>query len=308
MKNKAHLVATLQALLVTFIWSTSLILIKLYITEIPPLLFAGLRYSIAVILLTPALWRYRADIKALSKRDWLMLFLLGVFYYAITQGAQFISLQHVDMVTISLILTFTAPLVAIVGIFFLREPVLPQQWMGTFIFIVGVLIYFSQKTLSSLSLFGIAMVLLSLISNVTGTVLGRYANRGQKHNALVVTGISMFFGAILLLGTGLSLHGMPRFDLKSWLLIIYLASIGTAFAFWLWNHSMRTLSAMESSVINNTMLIQISVLSWVFLNERITLIEGIGLVVAMIGVFLVSVRLKKQPKVNASTQGTSSEA
>lgn len=293
MKNKAHLAATLQALLVTFLWSTSLILIKLYINEIPPLLFAGLRYAIAVILLAPALWRYRADIKALSKHDWLMLFILGVVYYAITQGAQFISLKYVDMVTISLILTFTSPLVAFIGILFLKEPVLPQQWTGTIIFMLGVLIYFSQKTLSTLSLFGIAMVLLSLISNSTGTVLGRYANRGQKHNALVVTGISMFFGAVLLLGTGLGLHGMPRFEFKSWLVILYVASVNTAFAFWLWNHSMRTLSAMESSIINNTMLIQISVLSWIFLDERITLIEGIGLAIAIIGVFLVSVRFKK---------------
>ena len=294
MKNKAHLVATLQALLVTFLWSTSLILIKLFINEIPPLLFAGLRYAIAVILLAPALWRYRNDIKALSKHDWLMLFLLGVVYYAITQGAQFISLQHVDMVTISLILTFTSPLVAFIGILFLKEPVLPQQWAGTIIFIVGVLIYFSQKTLASLSIFGIAMVLLSLITNSSGTVLGRYANRGQKHNALVVTGISMFFGATLLLGTGLSLHGLPKFDMKSWLVILYVASVNTAFAFWLWNHSMRTLSAMESSIINNTMLIQISVLSWIILKERISLIEGIGLFIAVVGVIIVSVRFKKQ--------------
>lgn len=292
MKNKAHFIATLQALLVTFLWSTSLILIKLYINEIPPLLFAGLRYAIAVILLAPALWRYRADIKALSKHDWLMLFILGVVYYAITQGAQFISLKYVDMVTISLILTFTSPLVAFIGILFLKEPVLPQQWTGTIIFMVGVFIYFSQKTLSTLSLFGIAMVLLSLISNSTGTVLGRYANREQKYNALVVTGISMFFGAIFLLGSGLSIHGLPKFELKSWLIIFYVASVNTAFAFWLWNHSMRTLSAMESSIINNTMLIQISVLSWIILKERITFFEGIGLLIAIIGVVIVSVRLK----------------
>ncbi len=294
MKNKAHLAATLQALLVTFLWSTSLIIIKIYINEIPPLLFAGLRYAIAVVLLAPALWRYREDIKALSKHDWLMLFILGVVYYAITQGAQFISLQYVDMVTISLILTFTSPFVAFIGILFLKEPVYPQQWIGTVIFILGVIIYFSQKNLATLSLFGIALVLLSLVSNGSGTVLGRYVNRGQKHNALVITGISMFFGAVLLLGTGLSLHGLPKFDVKSWLVIFYVASVNTAFAFWLWNHSMRTLSAMESSIINNTMLIQISVLSWIFLKERISLIEGIGLLVAIIGVVIVSVRSKKQ--------------
>jgi len=294
MKNKAHLVATLQALLVTFLWSTSLIIIKLFINEIPPLLFAGLRYTIAVIILAPILWRYRAEIKSLSKHEWLILFILGLVYYFITQGAQFISLKYVDMVTISLILTFTSPLVAYIGIILLKEPVLPQQWAGTVLFIIGALIYFSQKTLSSMSLFGLSMVLLSLISNSAGTVLGRSANRGQKRNALVVTGISMLFGAVLLLGSGLAVHGMPKFNLKSWLIIFYTATVNTAFAFWLWNHSMRTLSAMESSVINNTMLIQISVLSWLILGEKLNIWEGLGLFIALIGVILVSVRFKKK--------------
>ncbi len=298
MKNKAHLVATLQALLVTFLWSTSLIIIKLFINEIPPLLFAGLRYTMAVIILAPVLWRYREDIKSLSKRDWLRLFILGVVYYFITQGAQFISLKYVDMVTISLILTFTSPLVAYIGIIFLKEPVLPQQWAGTILFIIGALIYFSQKQLSSMSVLGLGMVLLSLLTNSAGTVLGRSANRDRKLNALVVTGISMFFGAVLLLGSGLSLHGMPKLALKSWLIIFYTASINTAFAFWLWNHSMRTLSAMESSVINNTMLIQISVLSWIILGEKINFWEGLGLFIALIGVILVSARFKKQDTVN----------
>jgi len=159
-----------------------------------------------------------------------------------------------------------------------------------------------------MSVFGLSMVLLSLISNSVGTVLGRSVNRGGKLNALVVTGISMFFGAILLLGSGFVLHGMPKLGLKSWLVVFYIASVNTAFAFWLWNHSMRTLSAMESSVINNTMLIQISVLSWIVLDEKINIWEGIGLFIALIGVVLVSVRFEKKSKVlipNASEQTTS---
>ena len=46
------------------------------------------------------------------------------------------------------------------------------------------------------------------------------------------------------------------------------ASIGnTALAFTWWNLSLQRLSAVESAGINNTMLIQIGLLAWVFLDE-----------------------------------------
>ncbi len=46
---------------------------------------------------------------------------------------------------------------------------------------------------------------------------------------------------------------------------LWLGGANTAFAFYLWNVSLQHLSAMESSLINNTRLIQIAALSWIFL-------------------------------------------
>ena len=42
-----HRNALLQALFVTFLWSTSWVLIKLGLRDIPALTFAGLRYGLA---------------------------------------------------------------------------------------------------------------------------------------------------------------------------------------------------------------------------------------------------------------------
>ena len=46
------------------------------------------------------------------------------------------------------------------------------------------------------------------------------------------------------------------------------AVVNTAFAFTVWNHTLRTLTAVESSVMNNTMLIQVAVLAWLILDEK----------------------------------------
>ena len=72
-----------------------------------------------------------------------------------------------------------------------------------------------------------------------------------------------------------------------------LALVNTAFAFTLWNKTLQTLPAMESSMINNTMLVQIAILAWLFLGETITPLEIVGLLLATIGVVAAS-RLNHQ--------------
>ena len=59
--------AILQALFVTLLWSSSWVVIKFSIEEIPPLTFAGLRYFIAFLILLPGLVKKRESIQKLSK-------------------------------------------------------------------------------------------------------------------------------------------------------------------------------------------------------------------------------------------------
>jgi drug/metabolite transporter (DMT)-like permease len=47
---------------------------------------------------------------------------------------------------------------------------------------------------------------------------------------------------------------------------------------------------MESSIINNTMLIQIAVLAWLFLGESLSWRMVLGMVLAALGTLLVQVR------------------
>jgi drug/metabolite transporter (DMT)-like permease len=52
-----HTRAVAQALLVTFLWSTSWVLIKWGLADIPALVFAGLRYTLAFLILLPFVMR-----------------------------------------------------------------------------------------------------------------------------------------------------------------------------------------------------------------------------------------------------------
>ena len=295
MKTHSYLKATLLALLVTFLWSTSFVIIKIGLAEIPPLTFAGLRYSIAFIFLLPFAFTKKNSvvIKSLNKKDWLKLVLLGLLFYAFTQGTQFIGLSLLPAVTVSLWLNFTPLIVAVMAIFLLREIPSALQWSGVILFILGIITYFFPVDLSENQVTGLVVITIGVLANSSSAVLGRNINRGAKINPVVVTIISMGIGSLILLTSGILLQGLPSISTENVLFLLWLAIINTALAFTIWNFTLRTLSAMESSIINGTMLIQIAILAWIFLGETISLQEGIGMLVAACGAVLVQLKLRK---------------
>ncbi len=294
MKYHSHLKAILLALLVTFLWSTSFVIIKIGLAEIPPLTFAGLRYSIAFICLLPLAFtkRNKSEFSKLNQNDWLKLFLLGILFYVFTQGTQFIGLSLLPAVTVSLWLNFTPLAVAVMAIFLLKEFPTGLQWVGVVLFIIGIVTYFFPVALSENQELGIIVMTIGVIANSSSAVLGRNINREAKINPVVVTIVSMGIGSILILVTGIATQGLPSISIQNFLFLLWLAVINTALAFTIWNFTLRTLSAMESSIINGTMLIQIAVLAWIFLGEAITLQEMIGMLIAVLGAILVQLKFK----------------
>ncbi len=294
-KPHSHLSAILLALLVTFLWSTSFVIIKIGLVEIPPLTFAGLRYTIAFICLLPfAFTRTNSVIiKKLNKKDWRKLILLGFLFYAFTQGTQFIGLSLLPAVTVSLWLNFTPLIVAFMSILFLNEFPTKLQWIGVLIFIIGIFTYFFPVEINQIQTTGLFIMTIGVFANAASAVLGRNINREAKINPFVVTVVSMGIGSIILLITGLTIQGIPSISFQNLLFLLWLAIVNTALAFTIWNFTLRTLSAMESSIINGTMLIQIAVLAWLFLDEFISLKEGIGMLMAATGVLLVQLRIRK---------------
>ena len=287
-----HTVAVLQALLVTLLWSTSWVLIKIGLVDIPALTFSGLRYSLAFLCLLPLALRpaNRTALRNLTGSQWGLLAVLGLVYYTIVQGALFVGLSYLPAATVSLLLNFSAILVALMSMAWLKEMPGWQDWIGVCLSVLGSLLYFYPVNFPAEQVFGLGVVIVGVIANAGSSVLGRYTNALTGIPVLLVTTISMGIGSGLLLLAGGVTQGFPALGWKHWLIIAWLALVNTAFAFNLWNHTLRTLSAVESSVINNTMLVQIPLLAWVFLSETLTAQKWAGMLVAGLGVLVVQLR------------------
>jgi drug/metabolite transporter (DMT)-like permease len=271
-RRRAHWRAILQALFVTFLWSTSWIFIKFGLQDIPALPFAGLRYVLAFVSLLPLARRpdQVARLRGLSGRDWVRLVLLGLLYYAVTQGALYLSLFYLPAVTNSLLLSFTPIIVAFLGISTLGERPALLQWAGTALYLLSVLLYFYPIDLPGRQVLGLVIALTGVLANALSAILGRYFNRSQDLSPTTITVVSMGVGAPLLLAGGVLIQGLPRLTLTHWAIILWLALVNSALAYTLWNHTLRVLSAIESSIINSTSLFQITVLAWLFLGEDIS--------------------------------------
>ena len=288
----SHIISIFQALFVTFLWSTSFIIIKWGLVEIPPVTFAGLRYFLAFICFIPLIAnkKYVNEIKSLKYYQWKKLILLGFVFYAFTQGAQFLGLSLLPSVTVSLMLNFTPLVVAFLGIFLLNEKPSRLQWIGSIFFILGIITYFLPIRFLENELLGLFIMAFGVFANAGAAIIGRDINRSKDISPIIITFISMGFGAIILVVLGISMNGFPEISFKTWLFLIWLAAVNTAFAFTLWNLTLRTLTAMESSLINGTMLIQIAFLAWYFLDETISTQKGIGMLIAAVGVVLVQLK------------------
>jgi drug/metabolite transporter (DMT)-like permease len=272
------------------------VLIKIGLQDIPALPFAGLRYMLAFLCLLPfALCsRKRGPWRRLSPGTWARLITLGLLFYAVTQGAQFLSLFYLPALTTSLLLSFTAVFVALLGIFLLGERPTVLQWGGAGLYLIGVGVYFYPLSFPSGEVIGLIVAGLGVLANALSSILGRYVNRAGDLEPMLVTVVSMGSGAFVLLVGGVLVQGWPRLTPANWAIIIWLAVANSAFAFTLWNRTLRTLSAMESSIINNTMLFQIAMLAWVFLGERLTWREATGMMLAGLGTLVVQIHRRQE--------------
>ncbi|HEY7599272.1 MAG TPA: DMT family transporter [Candidatus Limnocylindrales bacterium] len=282
-----------QAVLVTFLWSTSWVLITVGLERyaLPPLTFAGLRYVLAAMVLLPLALPAlrRLGVERLRAAPLGRLALLGVILYAVTQGAQFAALVHLPAVAVALALSTTPVVVALVARRGGEPPSLAQVG-GALLLVVGAAIYFGPLTLGPGPELGLAIAAVGVLANAAAAVIGRGMARDQVERVggvIGMTALSMAVGSVVLLGAGLAVEGLPALPIEAWLVIGWLAVVNTAVAFTLWNHTLRTLSAVESSVLNNLMLVQIAILAWVFLGQSLDAREVAGLALALAGIVAV---------------------
>jgi drug/metabolite transporter (DMT)-like permease len=286
------------------------VIIKFGLEEIPPLTFAGLRYVIAaVLLMITVIGRSdsRHELTSANRRQILTLAGYGFVFVTVTQAAQFVGLDLLPAISVSLLLNMTPLIVLVLGIVLLREVPTYRQIGWILIGIAGVLIYFYPLDLGALQIIGVIVVLIGVVANAFSSIIGRAINKKKELTPLVITSVSMLFGSAVILVTALLFEEIQSISPLSWFYIIWLSVVNTAFAFTLWNRAMQTLRAVDITLINGTMLPQIVILSIFFLGEMPTFLDWIGLVLIALSALIVQAIQARRNNNNRKTENLSGE-
>ena len=281
--------AILEALLATIIWASSFVFVKMLLASVGPLTIAGLRYFLAFLVLLPFLIMKRQPIRNISPGTWFFLALSGLSAFTIGNGALFWGLKYLPATTTSFLMGLSPLLILFGGVLFLKEIPSWLQIVGVMIALVGNGLFFSSGLQPGEPL-GIAITAFGLLGFSAFGVLGRGLAKDNRTDTIHLTGIPLGIGGGFLLLIALPLEGLPGFDQKALLIIIWLAIINTAIAYLLYNHALKTITALEVNVFMNLSPLGTAVLAWFLLGETLSFKELFGMVIVIIGVTLVQLK------------------
>ncbi len=287
-------VAIALAVVITFLWATSVVLIRVGLTEedVQPLGFAGVRFTLAAILLLPlALPRLRAvRVWTADRQSLLGAAAYGLLMFCVAQVGFYVALGDLSAATVGLFMGLAPVVTAVVTMRSRQERASLLQVLGIGVLVAGVVVYFGlELPEGGPSVALLAGVSIPIVTGV-GFRLGRYLALDARRlygGPLGPTAVAMTVGGLATLALAIAVEGIPSFGLRAWLLIIWLAAVNTALTYTLWTQTQRTLRSVESSVFGDLTVILIALLGWVVLGESLDLVQIAGLLLAVAGVFLV---------------------
>ena len=152
-------------LLLSLVWGSTWLFIKLGLTDLPPLSFAGIRFAVAIVPLAVlvAVRRPRAPRRA---GDWGFMAVTGFMTFSITYGLVFWGEQYISS-GLAALLFATFPLFGLViaHAYVPAEPITPRKVLGVILGIGGVGIVLSNQltAIGVTALWGSAAVVLKSV-------------------------------------------------------------------------------------------------------------------------------------------------
>lgn len=280
--------------LFVLLWSSSFVAAKTGLRHITPLLFVAVRMAGCALVLTLLMLVLRRSWRPLGGGKWLHCAIAGALMNGVGLMAPHVGLLTTPSAQIALVQSLNPLLTAILGIFLLREPLRPLQWLGLALGVSGVALVVGHAALSSPAQFrGLMLAFLGVLGIVAGTLhFGRYC----RDVPLLPGATVQFIAATLASVLGIGLFEVPHADWTTgaiaatgWnIVMVSLGGMGLYFLMLAKGTAARA-SANFYLVPGTT-----AVLAWAFMHEALTPFALAGLIVASIGCWLVNLGARRK--------------
>lgn len=278
-------------LLFCLTWSSAFPAAKLAITVGPPLLYLGIRFSIAAaLLLAFAAATGRLRRVAGSPVPWLALLALGVINQAGYQGLAWMGMRTVSGGLATIVASLNPVLVAVLAVPFLGERMTWRKLMGLALgFLGAAFVVRNRVVVTGEDPTGIALIAIGMVAMTLGTLL--YKRIAPRVDLFVAVGVQQVGAgiALLLAGSLLDEHmsqfvpGPLLWGTMLW--FIFVISIG---AFLLWFALLRQGTASAASSLHFLMPPLGLLMSWAALGEPLHPLDLLGIVPVALGIRLAT--------------------
>lgn len=271
-------------LLITFtLWGSLYVVSKYTLGKLPPFTISFFRFVIATLTLTLMLGRPE---KKIERKDYKYILLIGAVGYFGAVGAQLLGTKYAGASVASLINSLNPVTMTLFGVLILGEALNAYKIIGILLALAGVYVIMGHGTGGNGSL-GIILSLISVIVWSFVSVMTRKAAR--KYQPLQITRDSAAVAALCYLPVciwEISSGQAVRFDWPAAAALVYMGSVCTGAAYFLWNESLSILEAGVCSAFYPIQPLVAAVLGAIFLHEVIGLSFWAGALLIVAGILV----------------------
>ncbi|WP_152655485.1 DMT family transporter [Oceanobacillus sp. CFH 90083] len=274
---------TINILLVISIICISLSAILVKLSDAPSTVMVMYRMFLACVLIFPMVYKYRETFSKIKRKEWLAIVFSGIFL-ASHFGLWFESLNHTTVASSTLILALQPAIALIGGLIFFKEKIDIRVVVAMGIAFVGVVIVGGGGLGSgSGALLGNILSFLAVVSVVLYLMIGQRNVKSINHwvysfLVFLVAGIAV---AVFNLIGGIAFTGYSTND---WLVFLMLAIFPTG-AHIIFNLLLNYVNTTTVSMSTLGEPVGASILAIIILHEMLTLVEMIGGVLIIAGIF-----------------------
>lgn len=294
---------TLSLIAISVIWGTTFLGIRIAVETIPPMYVAGIRHSLAGVILLICLFLTK-KIEWIGWKNLRIQMVLSTFILIITNGFFTIAEETVTSSLASLV-SACSPILVFVGSLFLgMQKFSMRALFGVLLGFSGIVFVFSDGISDFANpeyRLGILFMILAVLGSASGTLFIRKINY-QNHNILLNLMYQFLFAGILQMGYGLFFGeaiNPEKWSFESVFALLYLTIFGSIIAYLAYTYALTQVSAITvslSSYINTVIAI---FLGWLILDEPVDSNFIIATMMIITGIFITNYRpemfkLKKQ--------------
>ncbi|MFP5344336.1 MAG: EamA family transporter [Gammaproteobacteria bacterium] len=277
------------------VWGSTYLAIRIGVHDLPPALFAGVRFVISGLLLA-VVARMSGQAFPVSAREWRLIALVGILLLAGGNGLVVVGEQWVPSNQAALLVATTALWLAGFGTLGAQGQALTRQALfGLLLGFFGVaLLLLPDSEPFLLAHFGGQMsILLAALLWSVGSIYGK--RQVQTTPPLMSAAMQMLAGGVFLCVIGLSLGeaGAWTWGFQGMTALLYLIVFGTlGFASYIWLlHNVAPVYLGTYAYVNPAVAV---LLGWWLLDETLTGLQLVGMAVILTAVITVS--LSASPK------------